>query len=354
MRYVQAGLLLSAAAAVAACLYCAPRTAHPPRARAAADVRSSTPPATTASAAPSHPPRDQTAPLDAPATRASVVVWTRPDPNKPAATADNAPNSYFLDNGGREIAHAPGIYVASEDRLYHLTSETHRGPKLYCPDGQPNAVYPERSLERLVLRSDDEATSIELAGFASGPPEDLPHKETHELMASLGPYLFMRTSSESACGAHPMYGASFRAVEVREGRLVDLPAADLFAGEDELRTAATREFNRIARSGSTGSLFDDEVQNSDLEPTLAIPSFTADGLRWSIQLTTGASWGGSYGGWGGYSRSVILQAPSVPDRFRAFSELGERVARYLSANPRARVLGASSGDFNPPTSATPK
>ena len=151
-----------------------------------------------------------------------------------------------------------------------------------------------------------------------------------------------------------MYGASFRAVEVRDGRVVNLPAADIFAGADELRTAAKREFDQMAQGGETGSPFDGEVAISDLEPTLAIPSFAADGLRWSIQLTTSASWAGSYGGWSGYSRSVMLQAPRVPDRFRAFSELGARVARYMVANRQARVLGASIGHFNPPSTATLK
>ncbi len=282
-----------------------------------------------------------------------VVVWTRPDPDKPTAGKTWEEVSYFLDSEAAPIAHAPGIRVVIQDRLYRVEREKRRGPKLTCAMGEPNVIYPERLLERLVLVPEAEGVTIELAGFAHASEADMPDKETHELMASLGPYLFIRTMSEVGCGAHPFYGVAFRAVEMQNGKVVDVLPPEMFAHDNELLEGAKREFNKVAQAGETGSMRDGKVEISDIETTLAIPTFSRAGLGWSIQLTAAASWAGTYGGWSGYSRSVLLPAPRVPARFAAFAELGQRVAQFLTRRPQHRVVGAGSGKVSLPRDATP-
>ena len=143
-------------------------------------------------------------------------------------------------------------------------------------------------------------------------------------------------------GIHPLYGASFSVFEVRGGDKVAVALDEATEGWYELREEAKRQFDAKA-TDRTGSELDGVADLDKIEPTLALPAFGPAGLGWTIQLTTSASWVGSYGGWAGYSRSVRVSAKQAPKTFAPYAPLAAIAARVIARHPGQTVLGVTRG-----------
>lgn len=300
----------------------------------------------------------------------TTVVWTRPKVagNDRAISAHSRftygsyrrsgfggraipATTYFLDRSGTLIARRSGIFIAVEDRLYRFAIEKRHTP--YECDGH---VAGTREHDRAVLVPVRGGRPIELAPFSDPGASDF---ETHTLLGSLGPYFFIKTDETEGAlgtfpgcaGVHPMYGAAFKAVEIRASLVHDVPLEAITDGAAALRTAAQKVLDAelIGLGAAAPCSSSPEACASGLELTMALPSFGLHGLGWDAQLSTDdATWSDSDGTWGGYKRSAVLPLLEVPPRFRSLAPLADLVTTFVAAHPREWVLGVSHGEVVPP------
>jgi len=113
-------------------------------------------------------------------------------------------------------------------------------------------------------------------------------------------------------GLHPLYRAGFTVFELRGGDKHAVALGDVTEGWEELRAEAKKRFDAQA-TDKTGSKLDGLSNLDAIEPTLALPSFGETALAREVQLTTSASWAGTYGRWAAYTRSPRLSHKSLRD-----------------------------------------
>ncbi len=155
-----------------------------------------------------------------------------------------------------------------------------------------------------------------------------------DVVASIGPYLFVRQSTYSyACGAHGATSAEAAVFDVERGEPIELgPSA---AEAIELKKRAAKAFAVDADGDETTP--DDEVGITE-----ARVDWTGGRLGFAYQLTTSTCFACGDGAWSSYTKSVALDAPSLPPALAGHREVPAPVKRWLAAHPGVTLGGFTS------------
>ncbi len=270
-------------------------------------------------------------PVD-PAKASEFLVWTRED--------DGCAETHRIDAAGRELETMDGIWIAAgtgtwrwheEDRRV-LTSACERyddeGALLTAPEPAPG------SATRATL---EEATTGATQVLVDPPvgadgAEDFRHRV--ELVASVGPWLFVRESTYVyACGAHGTTGVEAMIWDASSASMV--PRPDDVGSLDGPRAKAMQ---RLTEDDDGFPPADDTTNLTEL-----VPAFGRDGaLRFGLQFTAPTCYACGRGDGGSYTKSEIVDAERVPGMLAAYAETPRAVRSFVAANPAAQVKGWSA------------
>jgi len=175
--------------------------------------------------------------------------------------------------------------------------------------------FPTRSLQRLSV-APPEGPPVELLPLSPAVAE-----ESHAPVASLGPYLFVKTLRVARpCADPPGYDALFSVFSLGPSvEKIPLDALGPPSGLDAARALLPGPAPRL---------------------TLSAPALSPEGLRWSEQYTEPSSWAEARGGWGSETRSVRVPAPA-PSRLADATWLPEPALRFLQKHPDFEAAGVS-------------
>jgi hypothetical protein len=280
--------------------------------------------------------------------------------------AEGAPReTWVLDAQGRVIEHGPGVRIAVRDRSWQwkeaaLPVKTHACPR-YDDDGNelaeagspPEAGTAVRAtLERLDGAEGDEVVSPE---SDEGAQEI---EQTVTLVATVGPYLFVRDSTYAyTCGAHGNVGVSFLVWDAeRHAAVWSSPASD---GEDIVGAAGPADADgpleaplvndvRVRALAALGvdedvsSFGDDGKIETDL--TEIVPAYAGpDGsLSVSLQFTAASCYACSDGAWSSYTKSTLQPLATLPAWLRPWATPPESVRAFLREHPELAIGGWST------------
>jgi hypothetical protein len=253
--------------------------------------------------------------------------------------------------GGRLVGSRPGIALALPSGVYEVGTRDVELPTCDCAaweaagqEGDCPAVEAGAVATTLfaVRRPGGEELAITDPPEASGDagPSYSELESTASVIASMGPYLFVRVDTrEMACGAaHESWSSEFSVFDLVAGRAVDLLTA-------EERAAVLGREQAAAFKLFEGDNLADAARPEDLELTMIAPVIVPGaGLGLRYQFTAGSSYAASDGEWGAYTRSVDVPAASLP----------AAVAPYAAIPPALNAFpypgeGLAIGGFAPIT-----
>jgi hypothetical protein len=286
-----------------------------------------------------------TAPLEAPqnvekATPSGtrVLVWT--------VNQDGERMTWTLDEAGDPAELRDGIRIAARGAVWDWHETVEKLATTACPTfddngvEQPPGAAPEPGTGvRIALEREDGGDRSELVAPQSAEgAQDL--EQTVDLVASVGPYLFIRESTYAyTCGAHGNVGVSFRVYDAEHG-------LDVWSSADGQRfvdlVAVARETTR-ARSEL---LVDDDVAAfaSDgklpLDLTAIVPTYHTDGaLEMGLQFTADTCYACSDGVWSSYTKSTTEPLDDLPATLRPWATAPTGVAAFLGEHPTLTLGG---------------
>jgi hypothetical protein len=278
-----------------------------------------------------------------------AAIWARPRVTSPARSAkEPADVTRFVRADGTVASTRRGIYLVAHDKLYRWESNARTSASERCEPPQQNP-FRKRVLRDGAVVPAGGGRRIEVAGFAAPDGNGiLPEEETHAPVAILGDTLFVRSDNAGfGCGMHPLYGVEFRAARLLAGGTVKLlRMEDLRDGTGARAGDAMALLNKGTREDDTS--LDGPASRDEIETTMALPIFDAAGARWTVQYTTHATWAGSDGGWGGYTRSVKLDLAGLPPPLASLAAFPDVAADYARAHPDEEVRGVSAGEIEAP------
>lgn len=186
---------------------------------------------------------------------------------------------------------------------------------------------------------------VEVVPVATG--DGAQELEQHvELVATVGPYLFVRESTYAyTCGAHGNVGFSFTVWDAERHANVGVGLAD-GAVESEERALASKALaadDDVSAFAENGEL---EVELTEIVPTYGQEAQ----LSLAMQFTAPSCYACSDGAWSSYSKSTKRLAPIIPDALRAWAVAPDGVRAFARAHPELAVGGWSE---LPPSSAAP-
>jgi hypothetical protein len=166
-----------------------------------------------------------------------------------------------------------------------------------------------------------------------------------ELVATVGPYLFVRESTYAyTCGAHGNVAVAFTVWDAERQANIGVGLAD-GAVESEERALASKA---LAADDDVSAF----AENSELEVELTeiVPNYGHDAqLSLAMQFTAPSCYACSDGAWSSYSKSTKRVAPLIPDALRAWAVAPDSVKAFARAHPELTVGGWS--DLPPPGAA---
>jgi hypothetical protein len=239
-----------------------------------------------------------------------------------------------VDRTGGVIARDDGVRIAAGGKVWAWREAPREVATKACPryDDSGSELPADEAPAlgtglRATLERVDGGETVEIVGVASCEgAQDL--QQSIELIASVGPYLFVRDSTYVyACGAHGNVQMAFRVWDAERGAVVwnasdETPSA--FVGG-----AAESEARAQAR---TSLAADDDVaafaENGAVEAALTeiLPSYSAGGeLRVVLQFTAPTCYACSDGNWSSYSKSSRQLFRGIPDALRT-APLGDSPA----------------------------
>ena len=267
-------------------------------------------------------------------------VWTRDD--------HAGPTTFTLDGQGHVLSTDAGVRLAARGAVWAYRAQTREVALEGCPDhddqgnelptrtqGNPGKLL-HATLDRLdseeVLELVPEGNHDGLGGFDEGA----------EVVATVGPYLFLKTSTwVYGCGAHGSTGVSADVWDVERG-------APLF-GNDREKLAAYLPADVIAdlRARAEAAFPNDEVfRDKDgklpVELTEIVPSYGPEGaLELDARFTAPACYACSDGAWSSYSQSTLERIPAIPRALAAWASPPDAVKQFLKEHPGVTVGGWS-------------
>jgi hypothetical protein len=178
--------------------------------------------------------------------------------------------------------------------------------------------------------------AVEVVAVAGG--DGAQELEQHvELVATVGPYLFVRESTYAyTCGAHGNVGFAFTVWDAERQTNVGVGLAD-GAVESEGRALASK----VLAADDDVSAF---AENGELEVELTeiVPTYGQEAqLSLAMQFTAPSCYACSDGAWSSYSKSTKRLAPIIPDALRAWAVAPEGVRAFARAHPELSLGGWS-------------
>ncbi len=269
----------------------------------------------------------------------SVIVW-HPSGLKPlpAPKDSNAPalmviNRYVSDwydeEGGRvtKVASRPGVILAAQESLMEWSLRDEK-KKIRCNPssfvGIPPCTCEAREFQVGTITQLETNQHKEYKDNLKFDPDLSSEGYSIDLMASLGPYLFLyEVGYAYGCGAaHGNTGASFTLLDANTMQPVELLTKDELARvNSELMDQAFQQTQAATEH------FDD----SKPQWTLALPRVNKDGAPELLhQFTASSCYACSDGLWSSYSQSVRLPTTWMPARLQPYA-LPSEAARVIAA-----------------------
>jgi hypothetical protein len=267
-----------------------------------------------------------------PMTAEAFLVWTR--------DAEGHGVTHRLDATGHEVETMDGIFVSTGAGAWQWREEPRVVPTTPCERfDEEGGLLPSEPT------APGEATRATLAHLASGSEQVVVEPATDmegaadvqhsvELVASVGPYLFVRESTYAyTCGAHGNTGVSAMLWDAVQGTSIALP--DDIGPIDGPRGKAMEEL-----SDEDDDLF--PVNESTVTLTELVPNFAKDGmLELGLQFTAPTCYACTRGGWGSYTKSAIAPASTMPSLLVPFARAPEAVRTFATAHPELQLGGWS-------------
>jgi hypothetical protein len=286
-----------------------------------------------------------TAPLEVPqnvekATPSTprVLVWT--------VNEDGEHMTWTLDDAGEAAELRDGIRIAARGGVWDWHETVEKLVTTACPTfddsgvEQPPGDAPEPGTGvRITLEREDGGGRTELVAPESAEgAQDL--EQTVDLVASVGPYLFIRESTYAyTCGAHGNVGVSFRVHDAERGvdvwtstdgrRFVDLVA---------VARETTRARNELVVDEDVAAFVADGELPVDF--TAILPSYDTDGaLEIGLQFTAAACYACSDGAWSSYTKSTTEPLDALPAALRPWATPPAGVSAFLHDHPTLTLGG---------------
>ncbi len=286
-----------------------------------------------------------TAPLAAPHTRESatamsprLLVWT--------VNEDGERMTWTLDEDGEPADLRDGVHIAARGGVWAWHETVEKLATTACPTygdngvEQPAAEAPAPGTGvRITLEREDAAGRTELvAPEGDEGAQDL--EETVDLVASVGPYLFIRESTYAyTCGAHGNVGVSFRVYDAERG-------ADVWTSGDEGRFVDLAAMARESTRARSELLVDDDVAvfatdgALPVDFTAIVPSYDTDGaLEIGLQFTAATCYACSDGAWSSYTKSTTEPLVDLPAALRPWAAAPAGVGAFLRDHPTLTLGG---------------
>jgi len=258
-------------------------------------------------------------------------VWTR--------GAGGQKTTHRLDDHGTELDSVSGALIATEDGVWEWREERREVPTQACDasekEGRSSSRQPpargHATVSKLVLLGSKVEQRIVEPGQEEGGVRKFDHRV--ELVGSVGPFLFVKESTYvDGCGAHGITEASSTVWDAAQRAAIDW-AAEIGSVE------APREAAMTAFLDADDDPF---PPGDDLELTELVPRFGLDArLRLGLQMTAATCYACSRGGWGSYTKSVVVDAPRVPARFAPYVAAPGAVRAFADVHPDLRLGGWS-------------
>lgn len=262
------------------------------------------------------------------ASRARAYVWIR---------SGGVATTKVIDDEGRVLDSLDGIVLATPRGVVRVRSEAVAVPT------EPCEAFDDRGdplpREQWYPPGEGESTKLSLVGpdgtkvLAEVSLDDGANEVKHsaEVIASVGPYLFVRESTYTyACGAHGFSGASAKVYDVARGEEV--------AVEPGPREAEALR-KRAVKALTTDDGFDPGDGQSEVQLTQTLVDWRAGSLAVQYQFTAGTCYACSDGAWSSYTKSVALDAPGLPRALAAHREVPMAVKTFLEKNPGVTLGG---------------
>ncbi|WP_437938840.1 protein kinase domain-containing protein [Sorangium sp. So ce341] len=247
----------------------------------------------------------------------------------------------------RVVARAPASILVAGDQVW-IARKRKRAIRLLDIDAL--AAVRDRLMENDSSRDDlpiveREIDDVVLINVASGNTLSLsapavdegagesPHafelEQSIQLLASVGPYLFVHTGVHGNWGgAHPMYEARFRVVDLRSG-------ADTELLTDTERVQLSREEGQHAMALLRQRYEDFLGEGEAPELTLFLLSYGHDGaLSAEYQFTAPIAYVASDYRWSAYTCSELVHSPKIPASLGEYERAPHLLERHWAKTPR--------------------
>ncbi len=175
----------------------------------------------------------------------------------------------------------------------------------------------------LVVTADEEGPTFTDHSFGAG------------VIASVGPYLFIRSSEEIlACGAaHNSWSSRFTVFDVASRETVEILTDEERARI--MKEEQTAAFNEIRSDNLVTVDRPEDLELTTIKPGL-LPGV---GLTIHYQFTADSSFADSDDNWGSYSRSVIVPARNFPEALAPYAALPPAMSTFAVFSDDLRLGG---------------
>ncbi|WP_437611014.1 protein kinase [Sorangium sp. So ce834] len=192
----------------------------------------------------------------------------------------------------------------------------------------------EREIDDVVLINAASGNTLSLSAptvdeCAEEGSEAFEFEQSIQLLASVGPYLFVRTGVHvNWGGAHPMYEATFRVIDLRSG-------ADTELLTDTERVQLSREEGQHAMALLRQRYEDFLGEGEAPELTLFLLSYGHDGaLSAEYQFTAPTAYVASDHRWSAYTCSELVHSPKIPASLGEYERAPQLLERHWAKTPR--------------------
>jgi hypothetical protein len=274
------------------------------------------------------------------------LVWTQ--------DGDGHRQTWTVDEAGRVLERVDGVRMAAGGSTWAWRETESLVVTHACPtyddagsdmpgtDPPPPGRGLRVTLEPLGVDGGASQTLVEPTK-ESGAQE---FEQSVELMATLGPYLFVRTAvSAYACGAHGGVADHFVVWDAARRAVVWSSSDAATAPSQQEWTAEAPRDQAVAALAADEDvkMFADDSGHFDASLTEIIPSF-GPGARLDVryQLTAFACYACSDGAWTSYSRSTRVDALRPPAPLRPWVVPAAGVHAFALAHPELTVGGWSA------------
>lgn len=274
---------------------------------------------------------------------AAVIVRPKAGPNPEHSTQ-------FIQTDGK-ITTKKGAYLFINGKLHRYQQQEKTSPNTPCP-GEKDGPFSKRIWRNAEFVPEKEGKTLQvIATYKPNPKaEEIIHTETeHELTAAIPGFVFIKSfTTDYGCGAHPLYGAAFSLFAFQpDGSAKSIESTEYLEGTDAWIVHARAKFNAgVDPAESPGSLDSQIEDDSSVKVAMVFPMLTAKGAVWTGLFTAPATWAGSYGGWGGYTRAIPVALNKTPTRFRDAMVTPEPVNEYVAKHENdLNMVGFTVGEL---------